>query len=396
MTSVMIMLDPGPGRGLRVPWVPPAKQVDTLAATIVDNARHAGATPIAKGIHDQHVVFSAHRDNPVSPKNAHVYNRDLLPPYAGINTFCRAARGTVEDLNPGMVALVGVTHDGTSSSRQGVRDGPTSIREASADFIFAVQSSSSQEVVDVQTGRRIKLTQEPKLMDLGDLPVYPSDLDRTLCSCREFASAVAHRGAFGVVLGGDHYVTYPLVQGFREGLGKKIGLIQLSSQLDLGDTDAVWGSDWHGATVRRILDDGIVEGKNTVFVGTQGYIPHTEWELARRCGALVITADQVQERGPEETAGKALDVAGDGCEAVYISLDVDVVDSGHASGTGDITIGGLTPAEVLSLMVAFSESEKVGALDVVEVAPSLDPRGRTQRLSAQAIVELIAPRVFAE
>ena len=324
-----------------------------------------------------------------------MYKRDLLPPYAGIKTFCKSARGTIEDLEPGMVAVVGVTHDGTSRSRQGVRQGPASIREASADLIFAVQSSSSQEIVDVQTGRSIKLSSEPKLIDLGDLPVYPRDLDRTLSSCREFASVVVDKGAFGVILGGDHYITYALIQGFREGLGKNIGLIQLSSQLDLGDADAVWGSHWHGATVRRILDDGIVEGKNTVFVGTQGYVPYTEWELARQRGASVITADLVREQGLEETAARALDVAGDGCEAVYISLDVDVVDSGHASGTGDITIDGLTPAEVLSLMVAFSKSEKVGALDVVEVAPNLDPRGRTQRLSAQAIVELIAPRVFA-
>lgn len=294
-----------------------------------------------------------------------------------------------------MVAVAGVTHDGTSSSRQGVRDGPASIRAASADFIFAAQSSSSQEVVDIQTGRRIKLPSDPKLIDLGDLPVFPRDLDRTLSSCREFASAVAGKGAFGVILGGDHYITYALIQGFREGLGKNIGLIQLSSQLDLGDTDAVWGSDWHGATVRRILDDELVEGKNAVFVGTQGYIPYVEWKLARQRGALVITADLVREQGLEETAAKALDVAGDGCEAVYISLDVDVVDSGHASGTGDITIDGLTPAEVLRLMVVFSKSDKVAALDVVEVAPSADVRGRTQRLSARAIVELIAPRVFA-
>ena len=325
-----------------------------------------------------------------------MYKRDLLPPFAGINTFCRSARGTIEDLKPGMVVVAGVTHDGTSSSRQGVRHGPTSIREASADFIFAVQSSSSQEMVDVVTGRSIKLPSEPKLIDLGDLPVYPTDLDRTMSSCREFASAVASKRAFGVVCGGDHYITYALIQGFHQGLGKKIGLIQLSSQLDLGDKDAVWGNYWHGATVRRILDDGVVEGKNVVFVGTQGYIPYPEWELARQVGASVITADRVQEQGPEETAVEALDVAGDGCEAIYISLDVDVVDSGYASGTGDITIGGLTPAEVLRLMVAFSKSDKVGALDVVEVAPNLDVRGRTQRLSAQAIVELIAPRVFAD
>ena len=302
----------------------------------------------------------------------------------------------MEDLEPGMVAVVGVSHDGTSSSRQGVRHGPPAIRAASVDFIFAVQSSSSQSVVNVLTGRSIKLPSEPRLMDLGDLPLYPTDLDRTMSSCKEFASAVADKGAFGVVLGGDHYITYALVQGFREGIGKKVGLIQLSSQLDLGDKDVVWGSDWHGATLRRILDHGLVDGENTVFVGTQGYIPYAEWELARQLGASVITADLIREQGVEKTAANALDVAGDGCEAVYISLDADVVDSGHASGTGDITIGGLTPAEVLGLMVEFSKSEKIGALDVVEVAPNLDARGRTERLSAEAIVELIAPKVFTD
>ena len=289
---------------------------------------------------------------------------------------------------------MGVPHDGTSSSRQGVRNGPRSIREASADLIFDVQASSSQSVVNVLTGRTIRLPREPRLMDLGDLPVYPTDLERTMSSCRDFASTVADKGAFATVLGGDHYATYALVQGFREGLGKKIGLIQLSSQLDLGEQDAVWGRDWHGATVRRILDAGLVDGKNTVFVGTQGYIPYAEWEFAKDLGASVMPAHSVKEQGPEITATKALEVAGDGCDSVYISLDVDVVDSGYASGTGEIIIGGLTPAELLALMAGFSRSETVGALDVVEVAPNLDVRGRTERLAAEAIAELVAPRVF--
>ena len=71
------------------------------------------------------------------------------------------------------------------------------------------------------------------------------------------------------------------------------------------------------------------------------------------------------------------------------------MDSGFASGTGDVIIGGLTPAELLSLSLELSASDKIGAIDVVEVAPNLDIRGRSQSLAAQAIIELIAPRVFA-
>lgn len=325
-----------------------------------------------------------------------MYKRDILPSFAGINSFARSPQGTVDELKRGMVAVAGVAHDGTSSSRQGVRQGPKSIREASADFIFDVQGSSQRSMTNVLTGRVIKLSRDPKVMDLGDLPIYPMDLERTMASCKSSIAAIVGKGAFPVILGGDHYVTYGLIQGFKSALGtKRLGLIQLSSQLDLGEQDAVWGRDWHGATVRRILDDGLVAARNIAFVGTQGYIPYAEWEMAHSSGATVITAESVKEQGAVETARRALQAAGNRADAIYLSLDVDVVDSGYASGTGDIIIGGLTPAELLALMLEFSKSNKIGALDVVEVAPSLDIRGRTQRLAAEAIIELIAPKVFA-
>ncbi len=322
------------------------------------------------------------------------YKRDLLPSFAGINTFARAPQGAIQDLKPGDVALAGVAHDGTSSSRQGVRQGPRAIREASVDFIYQLQASSSKALVDVTSGRTLRLPSEMSLVDLGDLAVYPMDLDRTLSTCRTAISTVVEKGAFPVFLGGDHFITYPLFQGFVEGLGKKVGLIQLSSQLALAERDEAWGENWHGATLHRILDSGSVDGRNVVFVGTQGYISYKEWELARARGMTVITADSARADGPQKTAQRALDLAGDGCDAIYLSLDIGVIDSGYASGTGDIVIGGLTPVELLGLMRGFSGSSKIGALDVVEVAPALDIRGRSERLAAEAVIELIAPRVF--
>ena len=324
-----------------------------------------------------------------------MYSRDILPSFAGINTFARCPQSDIVDLKSGVVAVAGVAHDGTSSSRQGVRQGPRSIREASADFIFDVQGSSSQSVTNVLTGRVINLPREGSLVDLGNMPIYPMDLERTKASCRDAMNVMMSRGAFPVILGGDHYITYPLVQGFTNTVGKKVGMIQLSSQLDLGDKHAVWGREWNGSTVRRILDEGLVDGKNIAFLGTQGYIPVVEWELAQRVGATVITADSLKERGVSDSARQALEAAGNGCDAIYLSLDIDVVDSGFASGTGDVIIGGLTPAELLALMLDLSKSDKIKALDVVEVAPNLDIRGRSERLAAEAVIELIAPKVFA-
>ena len=170
-----------------------------------------------------------------------MYKRDLLPSFAGINTFARAPHGTIDELKTGDVALAGVVHDGTSSSRQGVRQGPKGIREASADFIYELQASSSKSLIDVVSGRTLHMPSELKLVDLGDLQIYPMDLDKTLDVCRKTVSDIVGKGAFPVVLGGDHFITYPLFQGFVEGVGKKAGLIQLSSQLDLAEEDVVLG-----------------------------------------------------------------------------------------------------------------------------------------------------------
>ncbi len=324
-----------------------------------------------------------------------MYARDLLPSFAGVNTFARMPGATIETLHPGTVAVAGVAHDGTSSSRQGVRQGPKGIREASVDFAYELYASTSKAVINVTTGRILRLPVEARLLDLGDLPVYPMDLGRTLDVCRRTTAALVRRGVFPVVLGGDHYITYPLVEGVVEGLGRRVGLIQLSTQLDLGEQDVVWGRDWHGATIRRLVESGAVEPRNVSFIGTHGYVAYAEWEFARAQGMTIVTADEARSMGLRRAAERALATASGGCDAVYVSLDIDVVDSGYASGTGEVLVGGLTPADTLTLMRELSRAKQIIASDVVEVAPNLDQRGRSERLAAEAIIELIAPRVFS-
>jgi agmatinase len=323
-----------------------------------------------------------------------MYERDLLPSFAGINTFARAPEGIIDNLSAGDVAVVGIPLEITPGARQGTREGPRSIRNASADFIYELQASTSGALIDINTGRTLRMPSELRLTDLGDLSVDPSALNQATDRSRSIMEAIVGKSAFPVAIGGDHIITYPLVESYVAATGKKVGLVQLSSQLDLADPDTEWGENGYGATLRHIIDGGSIDPKNIVFVGTQGYITHQEWSLAQSLGATVITADSAREKGPEATAQQALETAGAGADIIYLSLDVDVVDSGYASGTGEVVIGGLKPIEVLSLMRELSKSDAIGAMDVVEVAPSLDVRGRTERLAAEAIIELIAPKVF--
>ncbi len=322
------------------------------------------------------------------------YQRDLLPSFAGINTFARAPRAGFEDVGSGCMAVLGVPHDGSSTSRQGVRQGPRAIREASADFIYELQASESGALIDVISGRVLNIPKPSALVDLGDVSVSPSDTQATMDACRSAFSRIAEAGGSPVALGGDRFITYPLIEGVKSGSGRRLGLIRLSSQLSLADPDSQYGPDWSGGSIRRILDSGAVKARNTVLVGVQGYIPYREWEYARSQGVTVITADSVKAEGSQATVNRALDIAGQDCDSVYLSLDISVVDSGYASGTADVVVGGLTPRDLLALARELSEFPRIAALDVVEVAPGLDVRGRSERLAAQAIIELMAHPVF--
>ena len=324
-----------------------------------------------------------------------MFQPGIQVPYAGIHTFARSPQKAIGELKTGDVAVLGVPHDGTSSTRQGVRLGPRGIREASVDFIYGVQSAGT--VVDVLTGHTLTWSDDSSLADLGDLAVYPTDLPRTEDTLRETLAAIVGQGAFPVALGGDHYITYPLFQGFAEALkaqGKKAGLIQLASGLDMGDKHPLWGGYWHGATLRRLVESKALDAENIVWLGVHGFLPYAEWEMVQTIGATAVTVGSVREQGIESAARQAIEVAGRGCDAIYISMDIGVVDSGYAPGRGDVVVGGMVPEELLELMRALQDP-KIGALDIVEVAPPIDPAGRTTRLAAEAIIELIAPKVFA-
>jgi hypothetical protein len=64
-------------------------------------------------------------------------------------------------------------------------------------------------VVDVAIGRHVRVPERIPLVDCGDMVVYPYDLDRTSQLLRETMRLLSERGAFPIVLGGDHYITYP-------------------------------------------------------------------------------------------------------------------------------------------------------------------------------------------
>ena len=163
---------------------------------------------------------------------------------AGIMSFMRAPQGDVEDLEEGMIGIAGVTYDLSCTSRIGARFAPRAIRDTSAYYggyspARGGGGDNHRPEDEVPRGRE------------SNRPGRPERLSRRLGPdgsrvCETPCTRSRRTGALPVILGGDHFITYPLVEGFKDAVAgggdKKIGYIQFSSQLDLGEQDPVWGT----------------------------------------------------------------------------------------------------------------------------------------------------------
>ena len=326
-----------------------------------------------------------------------MYKREVLPSYAGPRTFFRSRYADFGDLREGMVAVIGVPWDTTLGSRPGTRYGPQAIRDSSMHLHYYMATSPTAELVDINTGEVYRQRAGDKLVDLGDLNVYQSDVQKTSESIHDGIAAIIRTGAFPVVLGGDHYITFPLFSGFADAVheagSKRIGYIQLDAHFDLAPDNPIFGTHFHGSNARLAMESGLAAPKNFVWVGVRGYARREQYEFVRSSGASFFSFKDVRSMGIRRAMEEGIARALDGADILYVTVDIDVVDPSLAPGTGAINFGGIAPMELLEA-VEVLKSAPVGAIDLVEVAPQWDPTGVTERLAAVALLNFIGPKAF--
>ena len=303
--------------------------------------------------------------------------KDPLPRVSGILTFMKATVGRLEDLKEGMVAVAGVTYDLSSTARLGARFAPITIRETSGYYTY-----SGDQIVD-----------------LGNLSISHLDWPKTAAELRRQMYEIARRGVTPVILGGDHFITYPLVQGYLDAItergGKKVGYIQFSSQLDLGDEDLQWGKVWRGATAKRILDSGAVAPNNMVWVGVNGYLPQGQMAMVDELNLNVFNLSDIRRDGIERVIERALDLAGEGCDAVYVSVDVNAVDGVFVPGVDAPNFRGVRNIDLLKAVDILARS-KAGALDLVGLNPIIESGGQNEtgeRFGSLLVNRYVTPRI---
>jgi agmatinase len=294
-----------------------------------------------------------------------------VPRYAGPPTFARLPRR--DELERCDVAVVGVPFDSGVTFRPGARFGPQAIRQA------------SRLLRSYHPGLDVLPFGEQQVADAGDVAANPFDLGEAIRAIEAGAEGALEEASRLVVLGGDHTIALPVLRAMRRRHGP-VALVHFDAHLDTWDT--YFGAPYtHGTPFRRAWEEGLLLEDRSVHVGIRGPL-YARDDLVddERMGFSVVSSMQVAESGAAAVAERIRARTGDA--ALYVSIDVDVMDPAHAPGTGTPEAGGLTSRELLAILRGMAGVRLVGA-DVVEVSPPYDHAELTSIAASHVAYEVL-------
>lgn len=265
------------------------------------------------------------------------------------------------------LTVIGIPFDGLASVRQGAAFAPQRMR-----FWSRHLTPFSEDRTPL--GRM-------GICDLGDIEIENPRRD-----FKQVRRVVAELPNIPILLGGDHSVTIPILQGQRKRFsGQRLGLLWVDAHPDLCD-EFDGSSLSHACTLRRGLEAGIAQ-QDVCMVGLRSW-EEQELDLIENGELNLFPMPLIAMRGMPAVAAEVRDILS-ACDAVHISLDIDCLDPSAAPGTGIPDYGGLMIREVLTLLKAAQGLPLVG-LDLVEVAPPLDPSEATVFAALKIMMEFIA------
>ncbi|MEQ5828758.1 agmatinase [Sulfitobacter sp. NFXS29] len=285
--------------------------------------------------------------------------------FGGATSFLR--RKYTKDLTGVDIAVTGVPFDQAVTNRPGTRLGPRAIREASA-----------LQAPDAPYGWDFDVLSEFAIADYGDLAFDYGHVSQFPAALTAHIKTILDAGAASVVLGGDHYISFPILKAYAEKYGP-ISLLQFDAHTDTWADDDMDRID-HGTMFYKAVKSGIVDPATSVQVGIRTTNEDT-------MGVNIIDAREVHEKGPQATVAKIKEILGD--RPCYLTFDIDALDPAFAPGTGTPVWGGLTAAQT-SIMLRDLAGINIMGGDVVEVSPPFDTTGATAIAGAHVATEILS------
>ncbi len=279
--------------------------------------------------------------------------------FAGATSFLR--RNYTRDLTGVDAVVTGIPFDAATSNRPGARFGPRGIREASAGLAELAGYPVGFDPLD-----------ELAIVDYGDCHFDYGHPGEIVERVEAHAEVILRSGATMISLGGDHFVTYPLLRAHAATYGP-LALIHFDAHCD------TWADDGerldHGSMFLRAANEGLIDPARSVQIGIR--TPN-----ATDHGFTILGAPWVHREGIPAVLEVIRETVGE--RRAYLTFDIDCLDPAFAPGTGTPVVGGLSTAQALEAIRGLGALDIVG-MDVVEVAPQYD----TAQITALAAATLV-------
>ena len=293
-----------------------------------------------------------------------LYGTTPEPTYGGALSFCR--RKFSKDMTGVDVAVTGIPLDTATTNRPGARFGPRAIRAASSIMAWEKPYGMAFDPFD-------KLA----VVDAGDCFFDHGRPEQTPAEIEEHAFAIIDQGPALLALGGDHFVSYPLLRAYHRKHGGPLSLLHFDAHSD------TWADENdridHGTMFFWAARQGIIDPATSVQIGIRTSNPDT-------LGFNVIDAPDVHASGIASVVDRTREILGD--RPVYLTFDIDCLDPSYAPGTGTPVCGGLTTHQAMTLLRSLAGINVVG-MDVVEVAPAYDVGEITALAGAHLAMEML-------
>jgi agmatinase len=216
------------------------------------------------------------------------------------------------------------------------------------------------------------------VVDYGDCLWDHGKPETVAAAIEAHASNIIGQGPGLLTLGGDHFITYPLLRAHASKHGAPLSLLHFDAHSDTWDDGDEERID-HGTMFYWAAKQGIVDPATSMQVGLRTTNADT-------MGFNILDAPSVHELGINAAIDRIREtVTG---KPVYLTFDIDCLDPSYAPGTGTPVCGGLTSHQALSILRGLAGINVVG-MDVVEVAPAYDTAEITSLAAASIAMEML-------
>jgi len=293
-----------------------------------------------------------------------LYGTTAEPTYGGVLSFMR--RKYTKDMSGVDVAVMGLPLDTATTNRPGARFGPRAIRAASSIMAWEKPYGMEFDPFD-----------RLAVVDAGDCFFDHGRPEQTPAAIEAHAFDIIEQGPALLSLGGDHFVSYPLLRAHQRKHGGPLSLLHFDAHSDswADKNDRID----HGTMFWWAAKQGLIDPASSVQIGIRTTNPDT-------MGFNIIDGPEVHEAGVAAVIERTRAILGD--RPVYLTFDIDCLDPSYAPGTGTPVCGGLTSHQAMAILRGLTGINVVG-MDVVEVAPAYDVGEITALAAAHLAMEML-------